>query len=99
MMIGLEDVVPTTTTWWESPESPTHKEQSQIAQNNYQKKAQAQTNNLTRFGLNAYVLGAIEKEINLLGRWLQLLAVSLSARELQQIPSLQIQTLETNNSP
>ena len=47
---------------------PTHEEQSQIAQNNHQKKAQAQTNNLTRFGLNAYVLGAIEREISLLGR-------------------------------
>ena len=44
-------------------------------------------NQLTRFGHNAYVLGAIKKEIYLLRRWLQLLAASLNARELQQNPA------------
>jgi len=38
-------VVPTTTTWWGSPESLKHEEQSQTAQNNHQKKAHAQTIN------------------------------------------------------
>ena len=38
-----------------------HKEQSQTAQNNHQRESTAQTNNVTRFSLNAYVLGAIQK--------------------------------------
>jgi len=54
-------VVPTTTTWWGSPESPKQEEQSQTAQKQTPEKEHTQTNNLTRFGLNAYVPGAIKK--------------------------------------
>ena len=38
--------------------------------------------NLTRFGLNAYVFGAIRERFNCFGRRLQWLAASLNAREL-----------------
>ena len=46
----------------EDPLNLKHEEQSQTAQK-HQEKAHAQTNNLTRFGLNAYVLGAIKREV------------------------------------
>ena len=45
-------------------------------------KEHTQTNKLTRFGLNAYVLGAIRERFNCFGRRLQWLAASLNAREL-----------------
>ena len=42
-------------------ESPTHEEQSQPAKKQSPEKEHTQTTNLTRFGLNAYVLGAIRR--------------------------------------
>ena len=53
-----------------------------------QSKEDTRKPNLTRFGLNAYVLGAIRERFNCFGRRLQLLAASLNARELQQIPAI-----------
>jgi len=64
--------------------------------NNHRRKNTRKQTNLTRFGLNAYVLGAIRREINLLGRILQWLAASLNARELQPFPSQGSSTRDTN---
>jgi len=63
--------------------SPKHRELSQNSTKQSPEKEHTQTTNLTRFGLNAYVLGAIRESFNCYGRRLQWLPASLNARELQ----------------
>ena len=81
-----KNVVPVTTTPRGSHKSPQAQRIIPTVLNNHRRKEHTQTTNLTRFGLNAYVIGAIRREINCYGRRLQWLAASLNARELQQNP-------------
>ena len=62
------------------------------------RKHKTQTTTLTRFGLNAYVLGAIRREINLL--WKKI-TIASSLFECKRAPAFQIyriQTLETKTA-
>ena len=103
---GVTYVVPTTTTQQRNPLNlPSTKNNLQKPAQIKQSRESTRKSNLTRFGLDAYVLGAMKERSTIFGRRLQLIAASLIAGELQQNqPSnlsqrYKIQTLETNNSP
>ena len=59
----VDIVVPTTTTRRGIHESPKHKEQSQNSTNIKSRERTHANNDLTRFGLNAYVLEAIRERL------------------------------------
>ena len=69
-----------TTTRRGIPESPKHKEQSP-KQHKYQTQRKAHENNdLTRYGLNVYVLGAIKERLYYFGRSITMDAAPLSIK-------------------
>ena len=61
-MKQLKSVVPMTTTRRGISESPKHEEQFQNSTKSNTRERTHANNDLTRFGLNAYVPGAIKRE-------------------------------------
>ena len=76
-------VVSTTTTKRGIPESPKHEEQFQNSTKSNTREKTHANNDLTRFGLNAYVPGAIKERLYYFGRSITILAAPLISKELQ----------------
>ena len=62
---------------------PSTKNNLQTSTNITKPEKAHENNNLTRFGLNAYVLGAMKERFNCFGKSITILAAPLISRELQ----------------